>query len=51
MTIEEYIKREHELLEKFKTYWSEQHGKNPEYFPNEMSSGDWDEQFWIWPKN
>jgi len=42
MTIEEYVKRRIEELERFQEYWnkmSEEHA-----FPKEMHASEWDEQ-------
>jgi len=45
MTINDYIKQEHDRLDKLARYWKEQHKLQPDLYPLEMQEGDWDEQF------
>lgn len=47
MTLEEYIKEQHELVETFKKDWLEGRSETPGQYPTEMNPGDWDEQFTI----
>ena len=48
MNHNDWVKREHTLLEAFTAWWVEQNGLNPELFPLEMGDADWDEQFAMW---
>lgn len=45
MTLEQYIEETKQRLAKFEEHWRLENSKDPENWPNEMSSGDWDEQF------
>lgn len=45
MTLIEFVKEERERLEEFVTTWVKNNIKNPEDWPMEMNSGDWDEQY------
>ena len=44
MNIETFLEGERKRLELFKKWWLENHAINPEHFPLEMGSGDWDSQ-------
>lgn len=45
MTLEDYIKEQHELVETFKKAWLQGRSKTPSQYPMEMNPGDWDEQY------
>lgn len=45
MTLEDYIKEQHELIETFKKAWLQGRSKTPSQYPMEMNPGDWDEQY------
>lgn len=45
MTLEEYIKEQHELVETFKKAWLQGRSKTPSQYPTEMNPEDWDEQY------
>lgn len=47
MTIDEYIKEQQKLLKDFKSFWKDGQKEDPEYFPEHLDAGDWDEQFQI----
>jgi len=44
-TIMEFSDEQKEKLEAFCKYWKSLHLEDPENFPLEIESGDWDEQF------
>ena len=44
MTLDEFIAEQTIQLEKFKNHWISHNKMNPELYPYEMASGDWDEQ-------
>lgn len=57
MTLMDFIESNRESLRKFNAYWREKHESNPDDFPMELNTGDWDEQLesfnWElgkWPK-
>ena len=45
MTLEDYIKEQHELIDEFEQAWREGRSKTPGQYPTEMNPGDWDEQY------
>ena len=45
MTLEEYIKEQHELIDEFEQAWRECRSKTPGQYPMKMNPGDWDDQF------
>ena len=45
MKFEQWFKNEVYNIERFYKYWEKEHKKNPEIFPMQMDSGDWNEQF------
>lgn len=45
MTLEDYIKEQHELIDEFEQAWREGRSKTPGQYPTEMKPGDWDEQY------
>jgi len=45
MKLNEFIAEERAMLEKFESYWLKMNNTDPETFPLEQETGDWDEQF------
>ncbi len=45
---EKWIQSEMKTLEAFVKYWTKSNNENPEYFPLDLSEGEWDEQYRIW---
>ena len=45
MKFEKWFKDNVYNLERFSEYWEKKHQENPEMYPIQMNSGDWDEQF------
>ena len=46
MTLDEWIKFEHERLERYRTWYLTQQRENPaEEWPSTASPGDWDDQY------
>jgi len=44
ITLDEFIKKEQERLMRFKEDWKMNQLKEHEFYPDELFSGDWDEQ-------
>lgn len=47
LTLNEFIAEQKEHLEKFEKHWREKHAANSVAYPDNMYSGDWDEQLAI----
>jgi len=48
VTLNEFVKEQHALLERFRVRWKEANqAQGSEFYPMEMEKGDWDEQFWV----
>jgi hypothetical protein len=45
MKIQEYVKEQIRLLNKFEQHWEKRSLRQPQEYPSELASGDWDEQF------
>ncbi len=45
MTLKDFMKETNNRAGRFDKYWTLMHEQNPESFPLDMLSGDWDEQF------
>lgn len=45
MTLEQYIAEAKAKIEKFEQEWLEKQKADPANYPNDLSPGDWDEQF------
>ena len=43
MTLEKFVKKEKERVERFKAYWEKNNAENPEYFPETLDPGEWQE--------
>lgn len=46
--LHKWVERRQSRLLEFQTWWKLQNREDPESFPLEMKSSDWDEQFDIW---
>lgn len=47
MTVEEWAKDARQMITDFATVWEVSRAATPERFPEKMTPGDWDEQFWL----
>lgn len=45
VTLQEYIRREKESLDKFEQYWKAEQKKDSEVFPKELAVEDWVDQY------
>ena len=46
MTLEEFIEEQREAVNRFYRHWQKnQRGPDHKHWPNEMSPGEWDEQW------
>jgi len=49
MTLQEYVKEQKELLDKFEAGWTLMSLAHPELYPMQIDNpGDWDEQFQLY---
>lgn len=45
MKLQDFVKEQVHLLNKFEQHWEKRSLRQPEEYPPELASGDWDEQF------
>lgn len=50
-TIDEWVKKEKENLDKFLDYWKKENQKDPDNFPLTDYSAEWDEQYLVYLNN
>ena len=44
VTLDDWLKEEHQRIENFAAMWKLENTSNPENWPNELEPGEWDEQ-------
>lgn len=47
MTLDDFIKEQQKALKDFKAYWKDMQKEDPEYYPEVLDPGEWDEQLQI----
>lgn len=45
MNIDEYIKMEKALLDKFRQWWAQQRRNNTDQYPTELNAAEWFERY------
>ena len=51
LSLEEFVALEQKRLVSFNWYWRNRQKERPSLFPDEMLTGDWDEQFHLFSDN